>query len=755
MSYQALLVCTLLLNLFRYSAANEQWRNRRTLLPKPPARKPAVSDNLQKEAETHKSGNTTFTQYIDHSNRDLGTFEQFYYWSSEYWGGPGFPVVFMTPGESAAAGYDGYLENTTLTGHFAQVLNAAVIVMEHRYWGQSIPVPDFSTENMKYLTVNQSLADFENFALSARLPFDDTLSSNANNAPWVMSGGSYAGTLAFNMAAVKPGTFWAYTSSSGPAEAIYDFYGYFDPIREHMPKNCSADLQKVISHIDSVLINGTNNDQLKLLTDFGAQTMAHKTDFASALTSPLALWQSNQFYGGYSDPFYQFCDAVEGVSYNSTLPAENGVGFTSAYRNFASYMKQNYFYDGVCGNGNDLSCYDTYNSSSYSDISLTNEYRQFEWLLCNEPYAGFQDGAPEGHPTIVSRLVTADYNRKACSLYFPESASGIKPRLEEGYSVDVVNSYFGGWDNFDTERLLYVTGSADPFRDQGVSSIERPGGPRHSTKKIPIFEIDGGYHVTDLIMPNAEANENVQKVVDAETAQLVEWVKEWPGYSSSNSTSSISASAKYTQKSASYTVKQKTSGSYSTCEPSSKFVPKMWTSSGVLFSSNTSMTESNSISVFNTDSSNSTITSGLSISFVNSIPMSQSPSAVARSGNKTGSLLGVSPVSTYLPCSTNLNGITRTVTANATFNITSCSCTLPTASGHTSLSSLGYNTTHNSSSVVLLSSESVSSITNTGSVSIVGTSFSSLPLASNGLSHPIPKLSIMVGMMLTNILLYV
>lgn len=36
--------------------------------------------------------NSTFSQLIDHSNPSLGTFEQFYYWSDEFYGGPGSPV---------------------------------------------------------------------------------------------------------------------------------------------------------------------------------------------------------------------------------------------------------------------------------------------------------------------------------------------------------------------------------------------------------------------------------------------------------------------------------------------------------------------------------------------------------------------------------------------------------------------------------------------------------------------------------------
>lgn len=34
-------------------------------------------------------GNATFEQYIDHSNPDLGTFDQFYYYDTTFWKGPG------------------------------------------------------------------------------------------------------------------------------------------------------------------------------------------------------------------------------------------------------------------------------------------------------------------------------------------------------------------------------------------------------------------------------------------------------------------------------------------------------------------------------------------------------------------------------------------------------------------------------------------------------------------------------------------
>lgn len=65
-------------------------------------------------------GNFTFAQKLDHSNPKAGTFEQRIWYNSEFWAGPGSPIIFFTPGEVAADRYGGYLTNATLTGRLAQ-----------------------------------------------------------------------------------------------------------------------------------------------------------------------------------------------------------------------------------------------------------------------------------------------------------------------------------------------------------------------------------------------------------------------------------------------------------------------------------------------------------------------------------------------------------------------------------------------------------------------------------------------------------
>jgi hypothetical protein len=41
-----------------------------------------------------------------------------------------------------------------------------------RYWGTSNPYPEQTTTNLQYLTLNQSINDFVNFAQNVVLPFD-------------------------------------------------------------------------------------------------------------------------------------------------------------------------------------------------------------------------------------------------------------------------------------------------------------------------------------------------------------------------------------------------------------------------------------------------------------------------------------------------------------------------------------------------------------------------------------------------------
>ncbi|KAF4637979.1 hypothetical protein G7Y89_g115 [Cudoniella acicularis] len=487
-------------------------------------------------SQSNNTGSGFFDQLLDHNDPGKGTFKQKFWWNMEFWEGPGSPVVLFTPGEIAGTNYGAYLTNVTITGLFAQEIKGAVIMVEHRYWGESSPYSVLTAETLQYLTLDQAIADFVYFAKAAALPFDKNHASNADKAPWVFSGGSYSGALAAWTESTSPDTFWAYHASSAPVEAIYDYWQYFVPIQEGMPKNCSKDLTRVVDYMDDVFKYGSLDEQLALKTKFGLESLQHAEDVMAALENGPWLWQSNSFYSNYS-AFYKFCDTIEGVQAGATVtPDEHGVGLEKALEGYANWT-QTVLLPGYCQgygyrNADETRCLDTYNASNtiYTDRSVDNPVDlQWNWMLCNEPFAYWQDGAPSDRPSIVSRLVNAEYWQQQCALFFPTTNNfTYSSALSRDNNVHKVNKHTEGWRLEDTTRLIWTNGQYDPWKTSGVSSEFRPGGPLESTPQHPVQVIPNGIHCSDLRLKNGLVNEGVQKVIDNEVAQIVEWVDEHP-----------------------------------------------------------------------------------------------------------------------------------------------------------------------------------------------------------------------------------
>lgn len=48
--------------------------------------------------------------------------------------------------------------------------NGIGVILEHRYYGTSFPTPDISTENLRFLTTEQALADQAYFSKNIKFP---------------------------------------------------------------------------------------------------------------------------------------------------------------------------------------------------------------------------------------------------------------------------------------------------------------------------------------------------------------------------------------------------------------------------------------------------------------------------------------------------------------------------------------------------------------------------------------------------------
>ena len=151
-------------------------------IPPPDEVDQVVLAALADPSQSSVSGIAHFEQYIDHDNPDFGTFSQRYWYNATHWKGPGSPVVIFTPGEVAATGYEGYLTESAITGMIAKEVGAAVLLVEHRYWGTSTPYTEQTTKALQFHNLDQAVADFVRFARTVKLPFDKNGTSNAPDA---------------------------------------------------------------------------------------------------------------------------------------------------------------------------------------------------------------------------------------------------------------------------------------------------------------------------------------------------------------------------------------------------------------------------------------------------------------------------------------------------------------------------------------------------------------------------------------------
>ncbi|KAJ7650700.1 peptidase S28 [Roridomyces roridus] len=482
---------------------------------------PITFSNVQKNGLTAAASPQAyyFDQLLDHSNPSLGTFQQRYYFFDGYYK-EGGPIVLFNAGEEDASLYTGYLQNITISGAIAYATGGATIVMEHRYWGASIPFANYSTANMKYHTLENSIQDFAHFALNVELPFTSgTKALPPPTTPWITIGGSYPGALSAYVKHTFPDLFWASYATSAPVQAISDFYGYFLPVVAGGPQNCTNDMKAVITHWDSVMSTGTEEDQRALMTVFGLQNVTHTVDAASALQEAPWSWQSMGPAGAGQD-FFEFCDVLEVKDGVSAGP--EGYGLDYALAQWGAWQTQ-YSLDACGSSFIGDACWGSFDAdaSFYTDVSPTNTYRPWMWIICND--LGFwQDGDPTG-PSIVSKQVNVAYWERQCPLWFPPEDGVAVPASSP---VDRVNSLYGGWD-ITEERLILVNGEFDPWRSGSVASLLPEAPKRESTSTQPLLLVKTGVHCWDMITATAQANPNTRVVFDAVVAQMVAWMKEW------------------------------------------------------------------------------------------------------------------------------------------------------------------------------------------------------------------------------------
>ncbi|TKX25636.1 extracellular serine carboxypeptidase-like protein 1 [Elsinoe australis] len=477
------------------------------------------------------------TLYEPHSNE---TFALRYWFDAQYYK-PGGPVITLQSGETSGVGRLPFLQKG-IVSQLAQATNGVGVILEHRYYGESLPTKSFSTEDLRFLTTEQALADQAYFSQNIVFPGLEDIDLTSKSAPHIAYGGSYAGAFVAFLRLVYPDVIWGSISSSGVPKAIYDYWEYYAPVAEYGPPDCIDTQQTLIDIIDNVIVRSNSTELInEIKSVFGLSNLTHLDDFANTVSTGISGWQSLNWDPAISsNSFYAYCDTITAttVQTNSTAPLR---GRVSALVEAAGYAPEpntvtsmlnliGYVSSSVtsCARRNQTQdqCFSSYDPESYAADDLDQSWRLWPYQYCTEwGYLQTGSGVPADQKPVLSRLIDLPFSELICNYAFNRTAPP---------DTDRINKY-GGYD-ISYPRLAFVDGEVDPWRPAGVHAFDQGAKERESTTSEPFILIPDAVHHWDEngVFPN-QTNSTFPpqsiKDVQAEEARFVKaWLQEWQEY---------------------------------------------------------------------------------------------------------------------------------------------------------------------------------------------------------------------------------
>ncbi|KAF4126262.1 Serine carboxypeptidase S28 [Geosmithia morbida] len=418
------------------------------------------------------------------------------YWFDAQFYKPGGPIFVLCGGETDAQDRLPFLQKG-IVHEIAKATNGVGVILEHRYYGKSIPTPDFSTENLRFLTTEQALADTAYFAKHVKFQGLEGFDLTPEKTPWLAYGGSYAGSFAAFLRVVYPDTFFGAISSSGVPAAIWDYWEYYEAARIFGPPVCSRTQGKLTNIVDNILLNETNADYVvDLKTAFGIDAKIDNADFVSAITGGITSLQSYNWDPEVSsDAFFTYCDTISNdenqfPALESNRPFVEKIVAQTGYADDPDPLVDrmlNYIGTQRSGSGSDSGSAEISDKSFYDQDDLSQTWRLWPYQVCTE-----------------------------------DAFNITKPA-----DTDRINKY--GSFNISYPRLAFVDGQWDPWRAAGVHALSQV--QRDSTISEPMILIDGGVHHWDEngVFPNETKPGFPPKAVIMAKREMRDFVKEWLG----------------------------------------------------------------------------------------------------------------------------------------------------------------------------------------------------------------------------------
>jgi hypothetical protein len=226
-----------------------------------------------------------FGNYINHfDSSDKRTYYQRLWYNLDDLDLDSGPIVVYLCGEYTCS----VPEDRQFPHQLAKKHKGIYLILEHRFYGKSQPFKDWSMDSLKYLTVDNALADAAVLINQFREDFRKQKTGEKRKV--IVIGGSYSGAMSAWMRYKYPHIVDASISSSGVVDVILDFNMYDYQIYNSTMKSqngCTEVITNMTGTIDMLMRSNRTEDLNQIKSWFNAENLTDK-DFAFFFADSLA-----------------------------------------------------------------------------------------------------------------------------------------------------------------------------------------------------------------------------------------------------------------------------------------------------------------------------------------------------------------------------------------------------------------------------------------------------------------------------------
>lgn len=430
------------------------------------------------------------TQKLDHfSDSDKRMWQQRYFVNDTLWDRQKGPVFLMLGGEGPAD--PAWLAIDTEIMINAAKYKAIVILLEHRYYGESHPTTNTSVSNLAFLSSRQALGDVDNF----KRYIVSQLNMTYHNK-WISFGGSYSGALSGWLRMYYPQTVAGAVATSGPVQAKLNFYQYLEVVATSLATTekgiqCLQEIGNATYILDAALANKETWPMVEKMFNLSSP-LTNQNDVALLASTLAGIFMEIVQYNNI--PFNHItiddlCNVMTNASLGSSLEryaiVSSVIGTIDV--NFSAQVE-------------------SMREISWNSLAVQDGIRQWIYQTCTE-FGYYQTTDSVKQP--FGDLITLSYYLNMCYKVY-----GILPSTVSS-SVAATNKYYGGKDNIphNATNIVFPNGSIDPWHALGV--LESPhdslvavfiNGTAHCANMYPPSPND----LPDLVKARAIITDNIQ-----------------------------------------------------------------------------------------------------------------------------------------------------------------------------------------------------------------------------------------------------